>query len=654
MKTSILLMLFFWATSSTAEIPTRRNFELSTQISPCEDFHKYVCGKAEAEFQLRADRSKHYFAFDDSNERILEFKKQFLQNFDKESKWNKSSTQIKNFYKSCINTSARKLEELKYTKQFIKRLEKIKTSHDLIQFSNQQYLAGNFAIASFFNKPNIDNSDKLEGGAMGKLMFLPEKAYYENVELIKDYETLLANFLMSLKLEKNITVAIARAKEVVAIEKEAAKTFPTPAVQRQRWTENRQMPQEVFLKKYLNLHFEEIIKHTPKDTLIFVPFPEGLDHLSETLNKNQIPVLKDILLYQTLASKMDEAYPEFFDKNFTFQKKWFGGPDKRSTLQERCTKTTMGLFGKELDLILIEKMFPKFNSEKVVDLGERIRKVIIEGISNNTWLSKGAQEEAFSKIKKMRLQLVKPLNDKEWDFLPTQIYSEKNYLANLEKRTHVGVEKMFDEIQKPFNKIAWGMSPLTVNAYFSSEENKFVMPIGILQYPFFDAGMSIEENLAAVGMVMGHEIGHSIDDIGSKFDSEGRLRQWMNLNDLGEFSKRGIKLIEHFDKIGHNGRLTQGENVADLVGLSFAYTAAFPKDKGELESKKNFFVSYARLWCGIIRPGFNELLRKTDPHALGEARINEQVKHQKGFQLAFQCKKGDKLFLADEDQVKIW
>lgn len=654
MKFKFILMIFFWANTALSEIPTRRTFDLNENISPCEDFHKYVCSKAESQFQLRSDRSKHYFAFDDSNERILDYKKQFMQNIDKENKLSERTSQIKAFYKSCMNTAARKTEELNYTKETLKYLEKVKTEKELISLSTQEFFSGKFAFTTFFTKPNIDNSDKLEGGIMGKLMFLPEKAYYENSELLKDYEEVLAEFFLSLQLEKDQPKAIVRAKNMIAIEKEAAKTFPTPATQRQRWTENRQLTQSAILNKYPNLDLEYIFKKIPKDTLIFLPYPEGLDHLSEIIKNKQFHSLKDIYLYQTLSGKMDEAYPVFFNKLFAFQKKWFGGADSRPALQERCTKIIMGHFAKELDETLTERMFPQFKSEKVLELGERIRASIISGIEKNSWLSVEAKQEALNKIKKMRLQLVKPFTDKEWDFLPIKKYSNKLYLANLDIRSRLNVEKTFDEILKPFNKEAWGMSPLTVNAYFSSEENKFVMPIGILQYPFFDANLLLEENLAAGGMVMGHEIGHSIDDVGSKFDSEGRLRQWMTLNDLGEFSRRGIKLIEQFDKIGHNGRLTQGENVADLVGLSFAYNAAFPKNEGNLETKKKFFISYARLWCGVIRPGLNELLRKTDPHALGKARINEQVKHQNGFQTAFQCKSGDKMFLADEDQVKIW
>ena len=180
------------------------------------------------------------------------------------------------------------------------------------------------------------------------------------------------------------------------------------------------------------------------------------------------------------------------------------------------------------------------------------------------------------------------------------------------------------------------------------------MPMGILQYPFYDQKGSILVNLGAVGAVMGHELGHSIDDNGSKYDASGKLNPWMPMRDLAEFNRRGSKMVEQFNKAEHNGALTLGENVADLVGLSFAYQAAFADNQSSVQDKKDFFVSYARVWCNVTRPDFDKLLRKTDPHAAGWARINEQVKHQPAFAEAFQCKETDPMSLPEKERIKIW
>ncbi|MEM7645474.1 MAG: M13 family metallopeptidase [Pseudomonadota bacterium] len=202
------------------------------------------------------------------------------------------------------------------------------------------------------------------------------------------------------------------------------------------------------------------------------------------------------------------------------------------------------------------------------------------------------------------------------------------------------------------------MGPLTVNAYYSPTSNKFVMPAGILQYPFYDANLPDWVNLGAVGAVVGHELGHGVDDQGSKYDERGKVRQWMTSNDIKTFKKRGEKLIAQFDAAGHNGKLTLGENIGDLVGVTFALSAAqkvMPVDPVARErATKDFFLQYARAWCGVIRPKRVEMQLKTDPHSLVWARVNEQMKHQPEFHKVYKCKAGDKLYLPKEEQVTIW
>src|SRR5690606_22117760 len=128
--------------------------------------------------------------------------------------------------------------------------------------------------------------------------------------------------------------------------------------------------------------------------------------------------------------------------------------------------------------------------------------------------------------------------------------------------------------------------------------------VGILQFPFYDSEGSLIENLGAVGAVVGHELGHGIDDQGSRYDAKGRLAPWMDTKDVMEFNLRGQRMVDQFEKAGFNGKLTLGENVADLVGLTFAYQAAFPEGKASKEDQQKFFVSYGRVWCSVVRPDF--------------------------------------------------
>ena len=287
-------------------------------------------------------------------------------------------------------------------------------------------------------------------------------------------------------------------------------------------------------------------------------------------------------------------------------------------------------------------------------LAEKVRASILKGIKANTWLSKKGKEGAVKKIKDAKLHLVKPDRIKDWNFKPVAKYSSTKSIENDFIISRKLRSKMFRELGEKRNKNKWWMSPLTVNAYYSPSDNKFVLPQGILQYPFFDSSLNDAQNLGAMGVVIGHELGHGIDDKGAKYDSKGGLNQWMSDADVKSFKKRGYYLVDQFNTVGHDGELTLGENIGDLTGLTFGYEAAFPSNKGSIKNKKEFFVQYARLWCGKIRPVYVKKLLKTDPHALGWERVNQQVVHQDGFYEAFSCKKSDKMFLDKSKRIKIW
>lgn len=641
------------ATASSA-IPERRDFPLSTQINPCDDFHGYVCQIAESNFKLRDDRSKHTFAFSDSDERLLEAKKAFMKNLANEKKLSARGQQFKDFYMGCMDTKGRASEETKKIAQIQKNLEKIKTAKEFVSFLINQRFDGSYGIISFGNNPSLDNSKKLDAILMANIMMLPDQSYYEKPEVMEDYKNLLVKFFTTVEPKITAEEANRRADAQVQLQKDFAKIYPVAAVRRQRFSEKRDMTQKDANAKYANLQVKRFLDKAPKSTRVSIPIPESLDFLKENLTDANLNLFKDFYLYRVGSDLMDEAYPDFFNAQFAFKHKHFGGPEKRSDLQERCTSVVDDYFTMELDQTLIERLFPNFKDEKVQALAGQIRESILAGLERNTWLSPEAKKEAIRKTKTARLQLVRPRTDREWDFMPVQKYSKKMFIGNGEIYNRARLQKTIVELRHPANQDAWGMGPLVVNAYYSPSENKFVLPIGILQYPFYDKDGTLLENLGAVGAVMGHELGHGIDDQGSKYNADGKLQQWMTMNDLAEFNKRGQKMLDQFNKIGHNGPLTQGENIADLVGLSFAYHAAFPDGKGSIEDKQKFFVSYGRVWCTVVRPQFAEMLLKRDPHAAGYARINEQVKHQPGFAEAFQCKANSKMNLPDSERIQIW
>lgn len=636
-------------------VPEVRKFDLNEKINPCDDFHGYVCSKVESSFKLRDDRSAHTFSFNDSDERLLEKKKEFFKNIDQIKKLSPRSQQFKDYYKACMNEEASAGEERALVKALAEEVSKINSIEQFIDINRQNMTNEKWSVMSYDIMPNIDNPLVYDLAFDVNLMGLPEHSLYDNKELVADFTNLMAEFFNTIYPEESKEEHLKRAQAIVDFEISFKETYPLPAEWRTRYTEPRRISRADFIKSVSKMKLQSFFeKKIPKKTLLRNFIPESNAFLEKELKAENLQVLKDMYLYRNARMYMDDAYPELFKKRWEFSNKYLGGPLTRSVREERCTEGAMGAFTQELDIELLPRVFPDFPKEKMVAVAEKIRSSIISGITKNTWLSPKSKAGAIKKIKTAKLQLVQPTTAKEWDFRPVlKLNSERRY-ENGKILAEASHKEAFRKMREGVNQLAWGMGPLTVNAYYSPDKNKFVLPIGILQYPFFVKDGDLIENLGAVGAVVGHELGHSIDDEGSKFDYKGKLNQWMSDDDINKFKERGQKMITQFNSIGHNGELTQGENIADLVGLTFAYDAAFPSNKGSIDDKKKFFVAYGRLWCEVMRDKAREMQLKTDPHSLGVARVNEQVKHQGGFQEAFSCKKGDKLFMDEAERIRIW
>ncbi len=640
---------------SSSAIPDTRIFNLDSKVNPCDDFHQYVCGDAESSFKLRDDRSSHTFAFDDSDERLLEKKKTFFKNIKNEKKLSDRSLQFKDYYMACMNKTEAMKEEKQAVASLIKETNGIKTIADFVKLNQENLTNEKWGMVAYEILPNTDNPLVYDLTFDVTLMGLPEHSYYDNPELVEAYKILMSEFLNTLFPKESKADHLKRAQAIVDFEKRFKEAYPFPAEFRQRYTQPRKVSRADFFKQTSVIGLEEFFKKNIPDFVQLRDFiPESFAFMQKEVNEANLQVLKDMYTYRNAREYMDDAYPELFKKRWAFRHKFLGGPISRSDRQERCTGSVMGAFNREFDLEMLPRVFPQFPREKMMLVAEKIRASILAGIEKNNWLSSQSKKGALEKIRTAKLQLVQPTTDKEWDFKDIEKYSSTKPYSNGKILANASHARSFKKLKEGVNQEAWGMGPLTVNAYYSPDKNKFVLPIGILQFPFFVAEGDLIENLGAVGAVIGHELGHSIDDQGAKFDASGKLNQWMTESDVTKFKERGARMMDQFNKIGHNGALTLGENVADLVGLTFAYNAAFPENKGTTPDKQKFFVAYGRLWCNVMREKAQEMQLKTDPHSLGWARINEQVKHQPGFYEAFACTDKNKLFLSEKDRVKIW
>ncbi len=638
----------------SSEIPDRREFPVNPNISACENFYEHACSPVISSFKLRDDRKSHTFSFSDSRERILERKKKYLKDLDAQLKSNAKlsprSATLAKVYGACMDPEARKAEELAQVKAKVEAVAALKTREAFLGYLQQQRDRAEFSFVGIGDAPNQDQPDLNDFYFATDMMSLPERSYYLKKDVSADFSKTLEEFFTIIGDKKPKATAAA----VLALETAYAKKAPLPAEMREIYSRKSSIKKAEILKKYPTFRLEGPLERVPEKTNIRHFIPETFAFVQKQLATADLDQLKALYLYQALSPIMDDAYPEFFQHDFEFRQKHLGESKVRPAREERCTQMVMNAFDKEIDAEVLPLMFPNFPEEKFIALAESVRGSIIAGVKSNTWLSEAGKKGAIEKMTKAKLQLVKPRTDEEWYFNPEVEYDIKKPLDNMVRLEAALTERMYKELTEVRNRDRWGMGPLTVNAYYSPPDNKFVMPIGILQYPFYDPSLPVEVNLGAVGAVIGHELGHGIDDQGAKYDAEGKLRQWMSDADVKNFKARGRKFVEQFNKIGHNGELTLGENIGDLTGVTFAYNAAFPEGKGKVEDKQKFFLQYARAWCGVELPKFTERLLKVDTHSRGWARVNEQVKNQTAFAEAFSCKKGDAMVLPNDQIVKIW
>lgn len=651
--TSLFLFGPTFAAKKSSVIPERREFLINNTLKPCDNFYDYVCSKTIDSFQLREDRSSHTFSFNDSSERILEKKKNFFRKLTMRKPTTDREKGLKNFYAACMDPKNRAKSEIQEIERVRKDLADIKSREDLMSWLEKAYLSGdNTGPISWGHIPNMDQPTKGDLYLEPEYISLPEKSYYKKDDVMKDFKKLATAFYKIFNKD-NFS---ARADNLLKFETGLAESTPLPSEIRQIVNNRVFTTRDKLIQNFSNLRFNNLLSEVPSRTVIRDWFPETLKYLNEYFANEPLENIKDVLAYQLLNGYLDDSQPFFYKEKFDFEKKHLGGPNQRPTREERCTRITMSIFTKEIDFILLPEIFPGFPKEKFISLAEKIRESILKSLERNTWLSKDAKLEALNKIKKAKLQLVTPETEEQWDFLPAAEYSAQNSIQNAKMVAKVKIQKNLKNLRESLNPEIWHMGPLTVNAYYDPFNNKFVMPIGILQYPFYDPKLPLDENLAAVGSVIGHELGHGVDDQGSRYDSDGKQRQWMSMKDLAEFSNKSQLLVTQFEDAGHNGKLTLGENIGDLVGLTAAYQAASadPEFSKNSDRQKKFYEAYARVWCEVKRPKFIETFLKTNPHALGVARVNQQIKQQKGFKEAFQCKATDAMVLPEEKLVQIW
>jgi predicted metalloendopeptidase len=386
--------------------------------------------------------------------------------------------------------------------------------------------------------------------------------------------------------------------------------------------------------------------------------------LALLFKRTSVDIWRDYLTFHYLSGHAAVLPKRFDDARFEFYGKVLGGQREQLARDKRGVRFVGGMMGENVGRLYVARYFPADAKAKAQDLVSNLLRVYRQRIQTADWMSPETRKQALDKVGTFTVKIGYP---DQWRDYSTLRVDPEDLLGNQARGARFEWNRRLVRLDQPVDRSEWGMSPQTVNAYYSSSLNEIVFPAGILQPPFFDPNADPAVNYGGIGAVIGHEISHGFDDQGSKYDAEGVLRNWWTEADRTNFDGRTNALVDQFSTyspipgLNVNGRLTLGENIADLAGLTVTQAAyrlslngAEPPVLDGFTGDQRLFLGYAQVWRFKAR---EEALRQrllSDSHSPPEFRINGIVRNVDAWYDAFKVAPGDKLYLAPASRVHLW
>ncbi|HEX8622817.1 MAG TPA: M13 family metallopeptidase [Allosphingosinicella sp.] len=392
----------------------------------------------------------------------------------------------------------------------------------------------------------------------------------------------------------------------------------------------------------------------------------GLPAMMSLIMATPLDTWKAWMSAQLLSQNADLLPSEIDEAQFAFYGKYLQGRERQRDRWQRAVGEVEGSLGEAVGKVYVERHFPPASKAAMEELVANLRLAMTENLKDLAWMTPTTRAAAKAKLDALRVKIGYPDKFKTYDGLAV---TAGDPIANRLAAARWSWADQLDELRKPVDPAKWLMTPQTVNAYYMPTANDMAYPAAYLQPPNFNPKADPAVNYGAIGATIGHEIGHGFDDNGSRYDGTGALRNWWTPEDAATFKKLGDRLAAQYDAICPldsgkkclNGRLTLGENLGDLGGLSMAYKAYRLSLKGReapvidgLTGDQRFFLSYAQHYRTIYRDPFLRQLMETDPHSPGFARVNAVLRNFDPWYKAFNVKPGDRMYLPPEERVRVW
>ena len=643
---------------------------MDKSVRPQDDFFSYVNGNWVKTTQIPSDKAS-WGSFNALRENVDDASLDILNKILSESYSSDSEGQkIQNLYASFMDTDKRNAEGLAPIKGDLAKIDAIKNLNDLQKYLLEATKLGDnsfygWRVGAFLKNSNM-NAVYLGGPDLGLGRDYYQKVNEANTKTLAEYQSYVGKLFGVLGYKNSE----ASAKNVVDFEKQLANYLLT--LEQNRDANLRYNPKNVSELPALvkNVNLQTYLKNAGVNTdRVIIGELKYYQNMDAFITQKNLPLLKDYLKYHLIngnASNLDENLEQI---RFDFYSKYLQGQKEQRPMNKRGLSLVNGVLGEAFGKLYVEKYFTPESKAQMETYIDYILKSFKQHINDMDWMSPATKVKAQEKLSKFTVKIAYP--DKWKDYSQLKVESPKagaTLYSNLQNVSAWQYQRSLDKIGKPVDKTEWGMTPQTVNAYYSGSNNEIVFPAAILQPPFYNPKADPAVNFGGIGAVIGHEISHGFDDSGSRFDGDGNLNNWWTDEDRKNFDAKVGQLAAQYSAYEPvkgsfvNGKFTSGENIGDLGGVAVAYDALqmYLKDHGNpglisgFTQDQRFFMSWATVWRTKSTDQYMTNQVKTDPHSPGVFRAFGPLVNQDAFIKAFDIKPGDKMYKAPEERIKIW
>jgi len=642
---------------------------IDKSVDPCKNFYQYACGSWMKNNPIPPAYSR-WGRFDQLQDENLKQLHAIAEDSEKNQQRSPTDQKVGALYGACMDEAA---VEKAGAKPLQPELDRIKAMQNKGELAGEVARLHDQAVTAFFRfgqSPDPTNARMTIASAGQGGLGLPEKGFYtrtgpKDIETRKRYVEHISKIFQLLGVPA--ADADAKAQKILTLETDLANaSLDNVSLRNPRLTLHK-MSLSQFEQGIPNFDFKQYLvdRSTPQFSDMNDRVPDFFKALNTTLTTTSLDDLKDYLTWHYVSANAEELSSAFVNEDFDFYGRYLTGAKELQPRWKRCVKLTDQELGEALGKKYVEKYFGQNSKEKTLELVGLIEKSMEADINSLTWMSDATKQQALEKLKDVTNKIGYP--EKWRDYSSVQIVPD-NLVEDVTHTREFEEHRELNKIGKPVDRKEWGMTPPTVNAYYSPLQNNINFPAGILQPPFYNNSADMAVNFGAIGVVIGHELTHGFDDQGRQYDGDGNLRDWWTAKDGEEFQKRAQCLVNEYSNFSPvegvklNGKLTLGENGADNAGIHLAYMALMQAlangivDKGKLDGytpQQRFFLGFAQVWCQNVRPEAARLRAQTDPHAPGEFRVIGVVQNTPEFATAFGCSAAQPMDAGDK-ACRVW